>query len=464
MFRQNERRQGMTKAIRGLWLNWAIGFGVLTGLTIASPLVPHIIFIAMALIGVAILLKIRGTQRKGKMPVCCRLNQQVTAVIFVAVVVTLAVSLAVSLWDITELTGEAFNSDTPLLIILVNAPVAVGVSLSFLLNRREPYVCQTCKATFGNVIEQGFIGGLYRREWRFQTRLLCGLTLVLAVVDWTYYLNSYTNVTFTREDMFFFVWLPASTYVLSLVYLGFRCYALWNYYCNQDEGNYVRRPGTTTLRYLIIQGDRMLLNFRGVGARYLNDAVMKKFDTPAIDVAPYHAQETPGEADMTFRRISGIRDFESKPVYESADTVTFQNIFHYFIFVPEDLELADTDITGEWFTWGNILQMARQDLLTRELLSEIERIYTVVMAWKTYDITGRCIYPIKHYRPTFRLRDLHLWDVDYNDPRWLRVARYNQDKWWYPLWGLLNIRTLCRDAKSPEPDPRVDPQNFDRHD
>ena len=185
MFRQNERRQGMTKAIRGLWLNWAIGFGVLTGLTIASPLVPHIIFIAMALIGVAILLKIRGTQRKGKMPVCCRLNQQVTAVIFVAVVVTLAVSL----WDITELTGEAFNSDTPLLMILVNAPVAVGVSLSFLLNRREPYVCQTCKATFGNVIEQGFIGGLYRREWRLQTRLLCGLTLVLAVVDWTYYLN-----------------------------------------------------------------------------------------------------------------------------------------------------------------------------------------------------------------------------------------------------------------------------------
>jgi hypothetical protein len=50
------------------------------------------------------------------------------------------------------------------------------------------------------------------------------------------------------------------------------------------------------------------------------------------------------------------------------------------------------------------------------------------MAWKTYDRQGRKLYPIKHYRPTFRLRDLKRWTVDYDDLFWLTVATNNQDR------------------------------------
>ena len=49
------------------------------------------------------------------------------------------------------------------------------------------------------------------------------------------------------------------------------------------------------------------------------------------------------------------------------------------------------------------------------------------MTWKTFDRTGRRLYNIKNYKPTFRLRDLKDWDVDYNDIAWLFVSANNQD-------------------------------------
>lgn len=78
-------------------------------------------------------------------------------------------------------------------------------------------------------------------------------------------------------------------------------------------------------------------------------------------------------------------------------------------------------------TWGNLCHLASQGLLTRDLVSEIDRVYNISMAWKTYDKEGRRLYKIKHYKPTFRLRDIRNWEVDFNDRRWLNIARNNED-------------------------------------
>ena len=73
------------------------------------------------------------------------------------------------------------------------------------------------------------------------------------------------------------------------------------------------------------------------------------------------------------------------------------------------------------------------DSLAPLMAAEIHRLYTVTMAWKTYDRLGRRLYKIKNYRPTFRLRDIQNWDVDFNDSQWLRVAVNNQDRPFYSL-------------------------------
>ena len=60
------------------------------------------------------------------------------------------------------------------------------------------------------------------------------------------------------------------------------------------------------------------------------------------------------------------------------------------------------------------------------------------MAWKTYDRNGRRLYPIRHYKPTFRLRDLRDWTVDYDDETWFDVAHNNEDRRFYKLRSLWN--------------------------
>lgn len=67
------------------------------------------------------------------------------------------------------------------------------------------------------------------------------------------------------------------------------------------------------------------------------------------------------------------------------------------------------------------------------LASEIHRLHTITMAWKTYDAEGRRLYKVKNYHPIFRLDGICDWDVDFNSPKWLDVARLNEDKRFFRL-------------------------------
>ncbi len=91
-------------------------------------------------------------------------------------------------------------------------------------------------------------------------------------------------------------------------------------------------------------------------------------------------------------------------------------------------ELHGSGLDGEWLTQSELLRMVENREVSPMLISEIERLYTVIMAFKTYDISGRRLYDIKHYKPSFRLHDIASLLVDYNDPQWLFVAKDNEDR------------------------------------
>ena len=88
---------------------------------------------------------------------------------------------------------------------------------------------------------------------------------------------------------------------------------------------------------------------------------------------------------------------------------------------------------GEWFTLSQIERMVADGLVSSILAAEINRIYTISMAWKTYDRYGYRLYNIRNYKPTFRLRDFKDWDVDLNDIQWLYVSENNEDKPFFRL-------------------------------
>ena len=179
------------------------------------------------------------------------------------------------------------------------------------------------------------------------------------------------------------------------------------------------------------------------GLKFNNGAKVKRFDTPAVVKTQYYERENIHNAIRLFAETTGISDAEIRLAYSSPDGITYENMFHYLAFLSDSEEVVDSKIGGEWFTWGNLRQMASQHLLSNDLVSELNRIYEVAMAWKTYDYRGRRLYSIKHYKPTFRLRDIKNWDVNYDDHHWLTVARDNQDSLWYPLKRLFNKRMIA---------------------
>ena len=427
-------------AIFGLWRNWAVAVGLLTMLTMLAPIVPKQWLAPINILCYLALQWVHSVLRKRDVPTCSRLIKEVGTVMLVTAVALIVIYFMSRGGIHHEITGQPYTIDTPLIAILITAPVASVVTLIHLMRRRDPEVCRKCRMAYGNVIEHGFAGMLYNKEWRYQTSLLFILSFLLSIVDWGYYLVHYVNVNLNKSDLFFFIWLPLAMYVLSLIYLGCRYYSMWVYYCQNDEAKLVERPGATTLRYLLIYADKMFLSFHPTEGRFPNGAKIKRFDTPAVVKTAYHERENLHAANDEFVRLTGIPHAEIRKIYESPDEVTYHNMFHYFAFVDSSECVADSKIEGEWMSWGNVCQLASGGLLARDLASEIDRIYNVSMAWKTYDREGRRLYKIKHYKPTFRLRDLKGWDVDFNDSRWLNVARDNEDNFWFKFRRLIPRR------------------------
>lgn len=430
----------MTVAIFGLWRNWVVAVGVLTVLAFLAPIVPRVWLLPIDIVAYIGLQIMRRVQRGRHVPSCMRLIQEVSTIVLISACLISLICILTPTGLIRDISGNQFTADTPLLAILITAPTTCIVTACFLLNRTEPHVCRQCKMRYGNVIEHGFIGGLFRREWCYQTRLLMLLSLALTLVDWSYYIINYVNVNLNRADFFYFLWMPLVLYILSLIYLGSRYYSMWVYYCHNDEGHYVETPGATTLRFLLINDNRMLIDLPGLDTTRNSAARGVKFDTPVSVKLPYRENESLSDAISLFRQRTGIADAEIRHIYNSPDPVTYQNMFHYFAFIPGSGLPEGAQISGEWLTLGEIYELGRYGAINRTLISELRRIYEVAMAWKTYDREGRRLYDIKHYQPTFRLRDLHKWDVDYDDETWLRVRQLNQDK---PLWRL---RSLFRKA------------------
>lgn len=441
MFHSHQRREGLSVAIFGLWRNWTIAIGILAVLAFVSPLISQGWLAPICVLLFLVLQGVRAVMNNQHVPVCSRLYKEVAIILLVITTLVVIRCLTTQNGDSLELTGQPVNTDGPLMGILMIAPISAIIATIFLLQKEEPLVCQLCHLRYGNVVRNGFIGRLYHKEWRYQTRFLLIMSIFLTIVEWSYYMIHYINVNLNSADHFFFIWLPFTVYIASLIYLGRRYYFQWIYFCHNDEDHLVENPSSTTVRFLVISGDKMLFDIRFTNKYYSNGAIVKRFDTPARATLPYQERFDTARATELFKQISGINDAEIRPIYDSPDNVTYRNIFHYFAFLESCSVIPDSKLKGEWFTLGEIRQLMDQSLTDADFNSELARIYRIAMAWKTYDRNGRRLYPIKHYRPTFRIKDIKNWDVDYNDGHWLEIGRLNQDCCLFRLrWALKRLQ------------------------
>lgn len=431
MFHSHQRRQNLAQGILSLWTNWAISVGFLILPIMITPLVSPRILPVIPLILVGVLTFLDRRNRSQMSPTCFRVPHLAQVILIISTAVLLIDVFYKTHSEINRFIGQPVNLSNPVLPVLDIAPVAVILCLINMMRSKNPLSCRSCRNRFGEAIDRGLIGMLYNRESKMQIKFLFWLSLVLAVSSWVYYIFFYVNVNINRTDNYFFILCPSLCYVISLIYFGARYYTMWVYYCqNNATAKVIERQGTT-IRYLVVCNDKILLNIPEPS----NDVIFSddlKIDVPLKVSLPFKESITGHEAHDYFIDAAETTDAETRLIFQSCDPGMYNNMFHYVAFVKDAEKVAET-LKGQWFSLPETNEMIREGLVAMALAAELSRIYTITMAWKAYDKSGHRLYEIKHYKPTFRLRDMQSWNVDYNDSNWLFVAEINEDKPFYHL-------------------------------
>ena len=247
---------------------------------------------------------------------------------------------------------------------------------------------------------------------------------MLGAVEYWYYFARYNNTEFIDPDRYFFIYMPSVVYLISLGVMAGRYMTMYNLYVTVEDARPERR-NTTTVRFLVFCDNDILLRLGENGA----------WDTPLVSVMPMRPSIGNTEAAGLFGELSDLSDFEVKYCFTTDGMAAGSNTLHFAVFVPE----SSRESFGDDDRWYNayMLDCALQSgTIATPLATELYRIHTITMAWKTYDRRGRRLYPVKNYRPTFRLGDLRKWDVDYDDTSWFSVAFNNEDRKFFRLRSL----------------------------
>lgn len=423
-------------AIFSLWLNWAMSLGALTLPIFFSLFMPKIWLplITFAIMGLLIIYNNSGHRYRTS---SCSLIPQITIRIlaisgFIMMLICILYVRGVMqhFYD-----SELLNEQIPFITVLVIAPVTLVLSLWALFRRYTSSICNECRIRFGSTAERGFIGKMFRQESRFQLSFLIVISLVLSVSSWSYYWLFYVNVNINSPDKFFFGWIPVILYGLSVIYIGTRYFTLWGYYYQDIEGSNHRHGASTCVRYIILCDEHIYLS---KADEFHDIPDLNKYDSPGMLIVNHRDSVSIDQAYSFFIDISNIKadNFTIRFMYSGDDASGSCNFFHFICCVNSKEIALESQLKGKWYTLSQLQRLLNNHDLSSLLASEIHRLYTVTMAWKTYDIEGRRLYKVKNYRPMFRLSGICGWDVDFNNPRWLQVSVFNQDK---PLYKIRRL-------------------------
>ncbi|MDE7026066.1 MAG: hypothetical protein K2O88_09345 [Paramuribaculum sp.] len=424
-----------SEGIFRMWLNWVVSSGALTLLVIATLWIKHlwIPFVAFGL-EFLLFLSVRHN-RKRVFPICHLLPFTVMRIMFWSGITMLIINGLYSRWLVNYIFNiETINYEIPFITQLIVGPVSVAVILWSKIKEQELAFCRDCKMRHGTPAERGFLGILFTQEGQFQTKLMFGLALFCTLVSWVYYFGFYSNSYFSRLDKYVFIWSPLLLFIAALIYTTVRYIGIWRYYEHGFENSIAHSGRSTRIRFLLVYD-----NYIGLKVPDKNKEQMipgdTKIDTPMWLVTKFHNSIPNYDAQDYFHQLSHIPHADIKFAYSNLSGNADCNIFHFIVFLnQEQKEMFDREFDDtHWFTMYEASNLINNHQTNPLLSAEIVRIHTMAMAWKTYHPDGKRRYKIKHYTPTFRLRDLHKWDIDFNDPKWLRVAYNNEDVRFYNL-------------------------------
>lgn len=407
-----------TKVLSRLQTMWFICFGMITLLAVLGYWVPHI---WMPLVGVALCIPVITYSKQSIFSGsshCSLMGHYTVYTLVISSAVMTAITLINSRWLI-ESYPLLVNPKLPYISSLVVYPVGAIVFTIGLLRRKHTEYCNACKQRAGYSMRETLERNVFHHEMHNVLRLMCMANYTVAIICVAYYTFFYINVNLNTSDTFFFFVVPFIVFMITAIYVASR-YSSMQFDISLMP---VSKEITTMARFILIKDNRILLS------QYTEKGVpMGLWDNPAHTTISFTESLSDEKARTLLTGLIGTDQFELRSLFVT-NTVS-HNSFHYAAILPDD---ADVKMQGEWFSMYEIGQMMKSGMVARPFAYEIHRIYTITMAWKTYDRDGKRLYPIKNYRTTFRLSDFKNWDVDYSDLHWLSVAKNNEDQPFYRL-------------------------------
>ena len=398
-----------------LWAVWAISGGALALVLLIPLFLPKV---WMPLVAVAIgygLSRVAAYMKHGVLSRCLAMVIVVKLTMYWSALIMLGINLLRIYYTLDNFfPWSPTNAKIPFITCLIVFPVLSVLALFVML---RGYSFRTFQITEDTVTGNGVLATVSQSETRYQVQLLLVIGICMSAVEWWYFFTYYYNVNMNTPDKFFFNYMPIGMYLGSLFFV-------WSRYRNLGAVigpmSLNSRDRGLEVRYLVLFEGQLLLQ----------QNEFERWDTPAVTFIDTIHKENHKLISETFGNISGIENYEVKKLYVTPGFSEESTVEHYAVFVQSNY-IPDHWNGAEWFSIGQIDHLIKHAEAAPDLADEIYRIYTITMAWKTYDIDGLRRYPIKKYRPPFRLADLREWTVDYGDLRWLRVAQINQDKTWF---------------------------------
>lgn len=403
--------------VQSLWFNWAVAFGSIALVLVLPRLITHT-WLPLAAFVLAYAVQVYKNNRDMGMMLNNVASLKVaSSTLYLSAFVMGAIILAQRF----ELADEVFhwdggNPEFPYITGLVVFPVMALCSIWSMATGYGQNLSGEYRYREGMTTGASVISSFLTRANHYQVTVMMLVSVGMTAVDLWYYYCYYINVNMNTPDIFFFNWMPALLFVASLYFMWVRYHSIGLILGPIVGAN---AKAGALVRYLVVSGDRMLLAPNDNG----------RWDTPAsthVELAKVHDTD---EIRRLCADLLHTDSFTMKYLYESGANDLSCMQLHYAAFMTDESKAGDVrGDKGCWYTLDEIDRMLRKAELSAEFTDELYRLFTITMAWKTYDKEGRRLYPIKNYKPTFRIRDMKNWDVDYDDPVWMMVSRNNQDR------------------------------------
>lgn len=424
-----QRKIDNTKGIFILWANWVAGTGAITLLIVLSLWVKPRYMALVALALDLFIFSLIRKNRESRVPTCLLTPFLCSRVILISAFIMAIINLMYSKWAINYFFNPStVNVQIPFITQLIVAPTLLAVTLWAYIRKSKLNFCRDCYIRFGTPAERGFLGKITNQEGRYQLKMLLVVAVIATLISYGYYFFAYINISFTKVDKIVFVWAAVAFYLVITLYSAVRYLSLWGYYCKKEENIAKTSVTMTRLRYLVFYDNYICIAPPRMDFNHLIDYEDKP-DVPIQINLSYRVKISLLDAINNFKSFTHIHGADIRLMYETIGTNADNNIFHFLCFLNEQQkEQFDTEFPDcRWVSLHEIAEMINKAEISTLLSSEIIRLHTVTMAWKSYNPDGSRKYKIKHYKPTFRFCDLPSYNVDYNSPEWLYVDNNNED-------------------------------------